>query len=120
LIVRKHDPVRAKAALLESDKYEVAEMGRMFRSRVRGAIALAEGDLAAAKKHLEQSLAEGGKFKNALLMTGNLKLTQALLCITEGKLGNRAAAQALYADVKPLLTAKGEDDLLRQCEAAIA
>jgi tetratricopeptide (TPR) repeat protein len=119
LIFRKRDVPAARQAIAEAEQHEQTVMAKPFQSRVRGLIALEEGDYATARDYFARALDLLLPFQGKPLVFGNLMLTSACLALAEAKLGHRAAAQALLQKATPYLEATEEKDLLQRCRAAL-
>jgi tetratricopeptide (TPR) repeat protein len=115
LVFRKRDVVGAKLALRKAEENELVEWAQMFLSRLKGCIAMEEGDYSSAKQQLLKALEQAKPFKNMPFMGLNINLAKALLCVVEGKLGNREQATAYLKEVQAILVAKGEQALLQRC-----
>ncbi len=109
----------AKAALAEAEKFEMSQLAKAGFARCSGMIALAERDYPRAHGDLRNAVA--GLTQHASTPIGEFLTseTKAYLAIACARLGRRDGAGQLWAEVEPLMKARGETWLIEHyAEAA--
>jgi tetratricopeptide (TPR) repeat protein len=120
LLRYKRDPIRAREALAEAEKATLTEIAKPFHLRCRGILAYLEGDWGAAKRELEASLGIMLRTLQQPYRDGHISIARSYLCCVLVELGDRAAAQQCLDQAKAYLVATREDDLLAECQKALA
>jgi len=120
LVYRKRDARAAAQALAEAEEQELTQLAQPFVKRIKGMIALEQGELAAAKAHLLKALEQTSRLKGMDLIYSNLMLIQAYLCLAEARLGEMDSASRRLKLARPYLEATKQADLLNRCQAAVA
>jgi tetratricopeptide (TPR) repeat protein len=115
----KHNPVKAREAMVEADKSPLPDFARPSVIRYRGVIAYMEGDYSAAKKELETAIELVEKAKSRPFRDGHLSIARAYLCCVLAKLGDLPAAKKCFAQAKAYLVATNEEQLLAECRQLI-
>jgi tetratricopeptide (TPR) repeat protein len=111
----KHDPMKARAAMVEAEKSPLADVAKPFHLRCLGIIAYLEGDYAAAKRDLETAIELVEKAKGRPYRDGHLSVARAYLCCVLAKQGDLADAKKNFLLAKAYLVATKEDELLAEC-----
>ncbi|HTB85143.1 MAG TPA: hypothetical protein VK742_15975 [Candidatus Sulfotelmatobacter sp.] len=115
----KLDPVKARAAMAESEKSPLPDFAQPFRIRCLGVIAYLEADYAAAKRDLETAIVLVEKARGRPYRDGHLSIARAYLCCVLAKQGDLAGAKKNFSLAKAYLVATKEDELLADCRQFI-
>jgi tetratricopeptide (TPR) repeat protein len=115
----KRDPVKARAALRESEKGQLPDIAKPSEARCRGVIAYLEGDYPSAKSELENSIHAVEKVKWRPFSDGHLAIARAYLCCVLAKQGDLSGAKKNFEMAKEYLIATKEDELIAECRQLI-
>ena len=115
----KRDPMKAKAALVESEKYAITDTALPFKLRCQGVIAYLEGDYATAKQELEKAIELVEKMKWRPYRDGHLKVARAYLACVLAKMRDLPAASQQFSAAQDYLVATKEDELIAECRKVI-